>query len=112
VFPPFGTPVSNELLATLRQPGAQALLQLLRTELHAHKITGDMVYGDGRPRLNLGVLDVWFDDPAGTFLCWGPSFLEESADHAVIGENDLPRVAERIAELHATLTTASAGTTP
>ncbi|WP_371780591.1 hypothetical protein [Streptosporangium subroseum] len=110
-LPVYGMPVSDELNAARWRPGARTVLQHLRTELHAHQIVGTLVYDEGQARLVIDSLVVWANDD-GTLLCWGENFLEEPADHCVIGEDDLPGAAERVAELHARLTAASAAPAP
>jgi hypothetical protein len=96
VLPPFGTPGSDRLNAVRWQPGAQAVLQRLRTELNTHQICPAISYDEGQAHLVISTkLTVW-TDLDNKFFCWGAHLLEEPADHAPV--DDTREVARRIAE--------------
>ncbi|WP_329088669.1 MULTISPECIES: hypothetical protein [unclassified Streptosporangium] len=95
MLPPYGTPVSGPLSAAVLRRDAVAALQLLRVELHTHRIYPEISYDQGEPRLVISAdLTVWADS-AGMFFCWGTAYLEEPADHAPV--DDVPQVARRVA---------------
>ncbi|WP_436761600.1 hypothetical protein [Streptosporangium sp. V21-05] len=49
----------SDAFRTVVAAGRPPILHRLRTELHQHQLVGSMFYGEGRTRLDLGVLTVW-----------------------------------------------------
>ncbi|GAA4182038.1 hypothetical protein GCM10022252_07340 [Streptosporangium oxazolinicum] len=95
MFPPHGTPVSGRLNAATWRSAAVTALQLLRVELHTHRIYPEISYDEGEPRLVISAdLTVW-TDRKGEFFAWGPVHMEEPADHAPA--SDAPQVARQLA---------------
>ncbi|MEV6861425.1 hypothetical protein AB0M44_10530 [Streptosporangium subroseum] len=96
MMPVYGMPVSDQLNATIWQPGAVTVLQRLRVAFHPDQIFPSIAYDKGQPRLLISVDVIVWTDAAGEVLYWGPTHTGEPAGTAPVEE--LEDVARRIVE--------------